>query len=119
MKLHIKTRGPGLCRRHSTHVIMLHTHANKHSTHVIMLHTHVNKHSTHVIMLHTHANKDKTTEARTGLRINKKKTQILRINSKCENRILIDDQELKEVDKYNYLGANVSKQGGGGDDIVN
>ena len=57
--------------------------------------------------------------ARTGLRINKKKTQILRINSKCENRILIDDQELKEVDKYNYLGANVSKQGGGGDDIVN
>ena len=57
--------------------------------------------------------------ARTGLRKNKKKTQILRINSKCENRILIDDQELKEVDKYNYLGANVSKQGGGGDDIVN
>ena len=57
--------------------------------------------------------------ARTGLRIDKKKTKILRINSKCENRILIDDQELKEVDKYNYLGANVSKQGGGGDDIVN
>ena len=57
--------------------------------------------------------------ARTGLRINKKKTQILRTNSKCENRILIDDQELKEVDKYNYLGANVSKQGGGGNDIVN
>ena len=56
--------------------------------------------------------------ARTGLRINKKKTQILRINSKCKNKILIDDQELKEVDKYNYLGANVSKQGGGGDDIV-
>ena len=56
--------------------------------------------------------------ARTGLRINKKKTQILRINSKCENIILIDDQELKEVDKYNYLGANVSKQGGGGDDNV-
>ena len=56
--------------------------------------------------------------ARTELRINKKKTQVLRINSKCENRILIHDQELKEVDKYSYLGANVSKQGGGGDDIV-
>ena len=53
------------------------------------------------------------------LRINKKKTQVFRINSKCKNRILIDDQELKEVDKYNYLGANVIKQGGGGDDIVN
>ena len=47
--------------------------------------------------------------ARAGLRRNKKKTQVLRINSKCKNRILIDDQELKEVDKYNYLGANVSK----------
>ena len=35
-----------------------------------------------------------------------------------QNKILIDDQELKEVDKYNYLDANVSKQGGG-DDIVN
>ena len=57
--------------------------------------------------------------ARTGLRINKKKTQVLMIKSKCKNRILIDDQELKEVDKCNYLGANVSKQGGGGDDIVN
>ena len=93
MELHVKTRGPGLCRRHSTHVIMLHTHANK----------------------------DKTTKSicrKDRTKINKKKTQVLRINSKCENRILINDQELKEVDKYNYLGANVSKQGGGGDDIV-
>ena len=54
-----------------------------------------------------------------GLRINKKKTQVLRINSKCENRIPIDDQTLKDVDKHNYLGANVSKQGGGSGDIVN
>ena len=59
-----------------------------------------------------------TFAASIGLRINKKKTQVLRINSKCKNRILIDDQELKEVDKYNYLGANISMQGGGGDDIV-
>ena len=48
-----------------------------------------------------------------------KKTHVLRINSKCNNEILIDDQELKEVGKYNYLGANVSKHGGGGDDMVN
>ena len=41
------------------------------------------------------------------------------MNSKCKNRILIDDQELKDMDKYNYLGVNVSKQGGGSDDIVN
>ena len=32
MELHVKTRGPGLCRRHSTHVIMLHTHAHKDKT---------------------------------------------------------------------------------------
>ena len=32
--------------------------------------------------------------------------------------MLIGDQELKEMDKCNYLGANVRKQGGGSDDIV-
>ena len=56
---------------------------------------------------------------RTGLRINKHKAQVSRINSKCKTTILVDDQELKEVDTHNYLGANVSKQEGGGDDIVN
>ena len=77
------------------------------------------------LMSSCHANvKTKTRQlnqfaARTGLRINKKKTQVLRINIKHEIRVLIDDQELKEVDKYNYLGVNVSKQGGGSDDIVN
>ena len=45
--------------------------------------------------------------ARTGLRINKKKTQVLRINSKCKNRILIDDQEQMEVDK---VLTSVSKE---------
>ena len=73
MELHVKTRGPGLCRRHSTLVIMLHTHQK------------------------TKKRKLNQFATRTGLRINKKKTQILRINSKCEQRILIDDQELKEV----------------------
>ena len=57
--------------------------------------------------------------ARTELGINKKKTQVLLINCKCKNRIVIYDQELNEVDKYNYLGANVSTQGESGDDIVN
>ena len=85
--------------------------------------THMSSCYTHMSSCYTHM-QTKTRQlnqfaARTGLRINKKKTQILRINSKCKNKILINDQELKEVDKYNYLGANVSKQGGGGDDIVN
>ena len=72
-------------------------------------------HRTHVIMLYTHI-QTRTRQlnqfaARAGLSINNKNTQILRINSKRKNRILIDDQELWEVDKYNSLGANVSKQG--------
>ena len=33
--------------------------------------------------------------------------------------MLIYAQEIKEENKYNYMGANVSKQIGGGDDIVN
>ena len=76
-------------------------------------------------MLHTHTHMQTKTRqlnqfaTRTEQRKNKNKTQVLRINSKYKNRILTDDQELKEVDKYNYLGANISKQGGGGDDIVN
>ena len=74
-------------------------------------------------MLHTHM-QTKTRQlnqfaARTELGINKKKTQVLLINSKCKNRIVIYDQELNEVDKYNYLGANVSTQRESGDDIVN
>ena len=90
MELHVKTRGPGLCRRHSTHIIM-----------------------------QTKIRQLKQFAARSELRIHKKKAQVLRINSRCENIVLIDDQELKEVDKFNYLGANVSKQGGGGENIVN
>ena len=43
--------------------------------------------------------------AQTGLRINKKKTEVLRINSKCNTRIQIDDQHLNEVVKYTYLGG--------------
>ena len=89
MELHVKTRGPGPCRRNSTHGI----------------------HNCKERQLNKFA-------ARTGLRLNTKKTQVLKIYSKCKNRILINDQELKEVDKYNYLDANVSNQGGGGDDIV-
>ena len=37
--------------------------------------------------------------AQTGLRINKKKTEVLRINSKCNTIIQIEDQHLNEVEK--------------------
>ncbi|XP_072025116.1 uncharacterized protein [Amphiura filiformis] len=51
--------------------------------------------------------------ARTGLKINTKKTEVLRINSKSNTRIVLAGQQLNEVEKYTYLGANVSNQGGG------
>ncbi|XP_033112168.1 uncharacterized protein LOC117113048 [Anneissia japonica] len=57
--------------------------------------------------------------AQTGFKINKKKSEVLRINSNSNNRIQMGEQQLNEVDKYTYLGAIVSKQGGGGDDIIN
>ena len=54
---------------------------------------------------------------KTGLKINSKKTEVLRINSKSNNNITITGQQLNEVDKYTYLGAIISNQGGGGEDI--
>ena len=57
--------------------------------------------------------------AKKGLKINKKKTEVLRINSKCNNRVQIGDQQLNEVNKYTYLGATVNERGGGEEDIGN
>jgi hypothetical protein len=57
--------------------------------------------------------------AKTGLKINKKKTEVLRINSKCNSRVQIGDQQLNEVNKYTYLGATVNERGGGEEDIGN
>ena len=52
---------------------------------------------------------------KTGLKINSKKTEVLRINSKSNSNITIAGQQLNEVDKY--MGAIISNQGGGGEDI--
>ena len=57
--------------------------------------------------------------AKTGLKINTKKTEVLRLNRKSNSRIVIDGHQLNEVDQFTYLGANVSKQDGGGDDMSN
>ena len=45
--------------------------------------------------------------------------EVLRLNSKSNSRIVIDGHQLNEVDQFTYVGANVSKQGGGGDDMNN
>ena len=52
-----------------------------------------------------------------GLKINSKKTEMLRINSKSNNNMIIAGQQLNEVDKYINLGAIINNQSGGGEDI--
>ena len=54
----------------------------------------------------------------TGLKINAKKTKILRINSKHDDRVQVQDKALDEVDKFVYLGATLSKTGGAEEDIL-
>ncbi|OOY74536.1 reverse transcriptase domain-containing protein, partial [Solemya velum gill symbiont] len=58
------------------------------------------------------------TEAeKTGLQINTEKTELLRINNKQQDSVRLQQEEIKEVDKFTYLGSVVSKDGGADDDI--
>ena len=52
-----------------------------------------------------------------GPKINSKKTEVLRINSKSNNNMIIAGQQLNEVDKYINLGAIINNQSGGSEDI--
>lgn len=57
-------------------------------------------------------------EARkTGLQINIRKTEVMRINSRQQDPVKLDQKEIKEVDKFVYLGSVVSKDGGADEDI--
>lgn len=57
------------------------------------------------------------TAKRIGLKINANKSQIMRINPKQNQPIKINNRELEDVDKFVYLGATVSQQGGGMEDM--
>ncbi len=57
--------------------------------------------------------------AQTGLQLNKKKTELLKINSRCNTGIQIDNHQLNEVDKYTNLGATVNEREGVEKDIKN
>nr|KAG5704289.1 hypothetical protein BaRGS_012598 [Batillaria attramentaria] len=54
---------------------------------------------------------------KTGLRINTGKTEILRINNQQQDPVRLQQEEIKEVEKFTYLGSVVSKDGGADDDI--
>lgn len=57
-------------------------------------------------------------EARkTGLKINVGKTEVLRINNHQQDPIRLNGEEIKEVEKFTYLGSIVSKDGGADEDI--
>ena len=62
---------------------------------------------------------DKTTKLkeeseRVGLKINAKETKVMRLNARNREKITIDNHEIEDVDKFIYLGATVSINGGGG-----
>ena len=54
---------------------------------------------------------------RTGLKINKEKTKTIRINSRNNNPIVLDGEDVEDVDTFKYLGAYVDKTGGADHDI--
>ena len=54
---------------------------------------------------------------KTGLQINTGKTKIMRVNNKNQDSVKLHHEEIKEVDKFVYLGCVVSKDGGTDEDI--
>ena len=54
---------------------------------------------------------------KTGLQINIGKTEAMRINNKQQDLLRLHQENIKEVDKFVYLGSVVSKDGGTDEDI--
>ena len=54
---------------------------------------------------------------KTGLQINTGKTKVMRVNNNNQDPVKLHHGEIKEVDKFVYLGSVVSKDGGTEEDI--
>jgi len=54
---------------------------------------------------------------KTGLQINIGKTEIMRVNNKTHDPVRLQQETIKEVSKFIYLGSVVSKDGGTDEDI--
>ena len=54
---------------------------------------------------------------KTGLQINTGKTKVMRVNEKNQDPVKLHHEEIKEVDKFFYLGSVVSKDGRTDEDI--
>ena len=55
--------------------------------------------------------------AMVGLKLNDKKCKVIKANSKNEDKLTVRQNEVEEVDSFTYLGANVTKDGGGTADV--
>ena len=67
--------------------------------------------------LQTKTTKLEDNAARVGLKLNANKCKTLKANSKSDAHLTIGHNEVEEVDRFTYLGANVSKDGGSTADI--
>ncbi len=57
-------------------------------------------------------------EARkTGLQINVGKTEVMKMNNRQQDPLQLYQEDIKEVDKFVYLGSVVNKEGGADEDI--
>ena len=68
---------------------------------------------------HMQQKTDRLTEeaAKTGLKVNKEKTEVMKINAKQNNPIMLEGHNLKEVTSFTYLGSVISTTGGADEDI--
>ncbi|XP_065941251.1 uncharacterized protein [Magallana gigas] len=54
---------------------------------------------------------------KTGLKINIKKTEVMRMNKKQNTPIQLNGENIRETDKFTYLGSIVIKDGGADNDV--
>ena len=57
------------------------------------------------------------TATKVGLKLNAKKCKVMKTNSKSENTLEVRGGNIEEVESFTYLGANVTKDGGGTADV--
>ena len=70
---------------------------------------------------HIQAKTDKLAHeaGRVGMKVNVDKCKLLRINSRSNDVVEVNGRGIEDVDRFVYLGATVSKEGGGTEDIQN
>ena len=71
----------------------------------------------HSSQVHSRTSRRRLTGEGTGLKISTKKTKLMRINAKNVNAVVVDGQEIKDVDGFDYVGARLTKHRGAEDHI--